>query len=84
MDASGVYSSIKILNAMKSKFVFATLLIVVAVFAQAQQKKKPNIIVIWGDDIGFWNISAIRFAGWMGNTVFRVVTGLASDQRLER
>ena len=25
--------------------------------AQAQQKQ-PNIVVIWGDDIGFWNISA--------------------------
>ena len=25
--------------------------------ASAQQKKKPNILVIWGDDIGTWNIS---------------------------
>ncbi|MCA9070020.1 MAG: hypothetical protein KDA84_13905, partial [Planctomycetaceae bacterium] len=21
------------------------------------QKKKPNVLVIWGDDIGTWNIS---------------------------
>lgn len=28
----------------------------VTVFAQAQEKK-PNILVIWGDDIGTWNIS---------------------------
>ena len=25
--------------------------------ASAQQEKKPNILVIWGDDIGTWNIS---------------------------
>lgn len=25
--------------------------------ASAQQAKKPNILVIWGDDIGTWNIS---------------------------
>ncbi len=25
--------------------------------ASAQQKKQPNILVIWGDDIGTWNIS---------------------------
>src|SRR5262245_66520902 len=25
--------------------------------AQAQQQQKPNILVIWGDDIGMWNIS---------------------------
>ncbi len=24
---------------------------------QAQSQKKPNILVIWGDDIGMWNIS---------------------------
>ena len=32
--------------------------------AQAQQKQ-PNIVVIWGDDIGFWNISAYS-RGMMG------------------
>lgn len=31
------------------------LLIMVSHFSQAQQK--PNILVIWGDDIGTWNIS---------------------------
>ena len=25
--------------------------------AQTQAQKKPNILVIWGDDIGTWNIS---------------------------
>ena len=29
------------------------------------QEKKPNILVIWGDDIGYWNISAYN-QGMMG------------------
>jgi arylsulfatase len=29
------------------------------------QAKKPNILVIWGDDIGFWNVSAYN-QGMMG------------------
>ena len=28
------------------------------VTAQAQETEKPNILVIWGDDLGMWNISA--------------------------
>ena len=32
--------------------------------ASAQQKK-PNILVIWGDDIGYWNLSCIN-NGMMG------------------
>src|SRR5262250_2374535 len=33
--------------------------------AQAQANGKPNILVIWGDDIGYWNISAYN-RGMMG------------------
>jgi arylsulfatase len=33
--------------------------------AQAQKAKKPNILIIWGDDIGYWNISAYN-QGMMG------------------
>ncbi len=29
----------------------------VTVPAAAAEQKKPNILVIWGDDIGIWNIS---------------------------
>jgi arylsulfatase len=36
----------------------------VALPATAQQKQ-PNIVVIWGDDIGYWNISAYN-QGMMG------------------
>ena len=27
--------------------------------------KKPNILIIWGDDIGYWNVSAYN-QGMMG------------------
>src|SRR4029450_3735794 len=33
--------------------------------ASAQQQEKPNILVIMGDDIGYWNISAYN-RGQMG------------------
>ena len=39
--------------------------IVLPVVAQGQQAKKPNILIIWGDDIGYWNISAYN-QGMMG------------------
>ena len=29
------------------------------------QSNKPNILVIWGDDIGYWNVSAYN-QGMMG------------------
>jgi len=35
--------------------------------AQSQMQKKPNILVIWGDDIGIWNIS-FNSRGMMGYT----------------
>jgi len=37
------------------KNIFVLMLLVFA-FSQAQ-KKKPNILVIWGDDIGWFNQS---------------------------
>src|SRR5262245_62724966 len=41
-----------------------TSLVLVATHAQAQDKK-PNVLVIWGDDIGTWNIS-FNSRGMMG------------------
>ncbi|WP_433989657.1 N-acetylgalactosamine-6-O-sulfatase (plasmid) [Pseudoseohaeicola sp. NH-UV-7] len=38
-----------------------------AVFASAQDTSRPNILVIWGDDIGWQNLSAYG-AGTMGYT----------------
>jgi arylsulfatase A-like enzyme len=44
-----------------TRWLSATLLVAAALFgnaaAQAQTAKPPNILVIWGDDIGTWNIS---------------------------
>jgi arylsulfatase len=31
----------------------------------AADPKKPNILIIWGDDIGYWNLSAYN-QGMMG------------------
>ena len=42
----------------------ACALVFVASAASAQQKK-PNILIIWGDDIGYWNLSAYN-QGMMG------------------
>ena len=39
-------------------------IMLVAVPGQAANKK-PNILIIWGDDIGYWNISAYN-QGMMG------------------
>ena len=43
-----------------------TLAFVAAVCTSAvAQAKKPNILVLWGDDIGYWNLSAYN-QGMMG------------------
>src|SRR4051795_12804829 len=39
------------------------LAVVSALPAQAQEAKKPNILVIWGDDIGWDNVSAYNLGG---------------------
>jgi arylsulfatase len=39
--------------------VLTTLVATLAVSpAHAQTSKKPNILILWGDDIGYWNVSA--------------------------
>jgi len=55
-----------------STSLVAVALLALALPAAAQQKKpvgsaqgKPNILVIWGDDIGYWNVSAYN-QGMMG------------------
>jgi len=45
---------------------FASVVISIAVQSDATAAdKKPNILIIWGDDIGYWNISAYN-QGMMG------------------
>ncbi len=43
----------------------AALALMVLAAPAAAQEKKPNILVIWGDDIGQFNISAYNM-GMMG------------------
>ena len=53
---------------MKSKAFtcLVTLLLALGLAApNAQAADKPNILVIWGDDIGYWNVSAYN-QGMMG------------------
>ena len=57
---------------MKTKLIRALLSLAVACAFSAHAQspapsagKKPNILVIWGDDIGYWNISAYN-QGMMG------------------
>jgi len=56
---------------MKSRISLLTLaaacmaLLATALPAQAAAAKKPNILIIWGDDIGYWNVSAYN-QGMMG------------------
>jgi hypothetical protein len=54
---------------MKQLFRWSTWLAAVGLVAlalpAAAQPKKPNILIIWGDDIGYWNVSAYN-QGSMG------------------
>src|SRR5207244_5796459 len=53
---------------MKTKPTIATLVAVTLIVSAASsfaQAKKPNILISWGDDIGYWNVSAYN-QGMMG------------------
>jgi arylsulfatase A-like enzyme len=58
-------------NAATSSIIAVAVALTIALFgasartAQAQQQRKPNILIIWGDDIGWYNISAYNL-GVMG------------------
>jgi arylsulfatase A-like enzyme len=39
--------------------------LIIAGVTRAADPKKPNILIIWGDDIGYWNVSAYN-QGMMG------------------
>ena len=45
----------------------AVLALLVLIAGPAAAQKKPNILVIWGDDIGMWNVGAYTH-GMMGRT----------------
>ena len=50
---------------MMAALAVSTPLLGMAVQVEAQEAKKPNIVIIWGDDIGQFNISAYNM-GMMG------------------
>ncbi len=50
---------------MKGMVVFGGALLLLAITTPTWAQKKPNILVIWGDDIGITNISAYSH-GMMG------------------
>jgi len=46
---------------------FLTLILCTPLLCFSQKQEKPNILIIWGDDVGMWNISAYH-RGMMGGT----------------
>ena len=50
---------------VKFLILLSVLMLVAAMPVIAQDAEKPNILVIWGDDIGFWNVSYTNH-GMMG------------------
>ena len=50
---------------MKQTSIIVIILLAISTIGFAQKNKKPNIVVIFGDDIGYWNLSAINH-GMMG------------------
>ena len=45
------------------KMFVTAFLLLLAPFSTAFAAQKPNILVIFGDDVGMWNISAYRYDG---------------------
>ena len=50
---------------MNKHSLIIIMLLAISTVGFAQKNKKPNIVVIFGDDIGYWNLSAINH-GMMG------------------
>lgn len=44
---------------------FVAVILAICTLSSFAQAKKPNILILWGDDIGYWNISAYN-QGMMG------------------
>ncbi len=50
---------------MKKVFFLLTIMLAIPFMMMAQKTKKPNILVIWADDFGYWNASCYN-QGMMG------------------
>ena len=70
-------------NFTRLKAVAATALVVLA-GAAAAQDDKPNILVIWGDDVGQSNISAYTMGlmGYRTPNIDRIAAGGFSRRRI--
>lgn len=55
----------KEINWLKSAATILAITFLLIANSASAQEKKPNILVIWGDDIGYWNLSAYNH-GMMG------------------
>ena len=43
---------------LRQALFVSTLLVGAAALDASAQEERPNILIIWGDDVGMWNISA--------------------------
>jgi arylsulfatase len=50
-----------------NKTILLLVLALIGNLSMAQNKEKPNILIIWGDDVGMWNLSAYH-RGMMGGS----------------
>jgi len=50
---------------MKGSYFFRALTLTLLLSSPAAAQEKTNILVIWGDDIGYWNVS-YNSKGMMG------------------
>ena len=55
----------KLLKRLAASAAVATALVTGSIPSADAQQRKPNILVIWGDDVGYWNVSAYN-QGMMG------------------
>ena len=46
-------------NAFQQKLCSAILVLLLLMGNLLFAQKKPNIVVIWGDDIGYWNVGRL-------------------------
>lgn len=59
---------------MMNQLKYTVILLILPVLLSAQSGEKPNILVIWGDDIGWSNLSVYNHAVW--DTALPILAGL--------
>lgn len=66
-DESTGSTTIKTLSLVTTSLVLSTCMLLPTVQAASKDPAKPNILVIFGDDIGYWNVGVYTH-GMMGTT----------------